>query len=496
MISFVIPLLLLGQSALHPEAASGWEAKEPVYAEKMMVVSANRHASEEGLKILQEGGSAIDAAIAMQMVLGLVEPQSSGIGGGALMLYYRKSDGKVVVYDGREIAPKKIPKSADTKLGGTAVAVPGLLKMVELAHQDEGKLPWSRLFDRAIELSQKGFLISSRLNQLVEASSELDTFPEVQNYFFSQDTLQPKSVGKMLNNPELAHAYGVIASQGAAPFYEGEIARDIVKTIQNAAVNPGTMTLEDLAAYTLEKIEAVRFTYQNFDFATMPPPSKGGVALSQMFGLLETKDLSSYDLGSVEFIDLFCKASRLALACRSSNSATSQICVVDGEGNIVTMTTSINHGFGSKLMVRGFLLNNTMDDFSAECENPVGSRKKPLSSMTPTIVFDKQSKKPILALGSAGGSAIVDYVAQALFGVLEFKMNIQEAIDFPHYVAIDETITLEKGTSLEKDQEALEALGNKVVTVPLTSGTAGISITPEGLIGSVDPRREGVALGI
>lgn len=564
---------LMGETKWEPEYSSGWQPKAPVFAKQALVVTANPLASEAGFEILKQGGNAIDALIAAQMVLTLVEPQSSGLGGGAFLLYYRKKDRKVLAYDGRETAPAKVHEDIflDKKgnplpeqeaiVGGRSVGVPGLLKMLELAYQEEGKLSWPLLFDRAITLSEQGFSLSSRLHQLIRKTPHLMTFEKTREYLFQKDGA-PKGERTPLKNPELARTFHILAAKGSVPFYEGEIAEKIVQAVNEAPVHPGKLSMQDLVHYQPLKREPIRTEYRNFILYGFPPPSSGGIAVAQMLGMLAQYDLQDYRFGSAEFIQLFCHASRLAFADRDYYVAdpaffpvpverlvdpdyiksrgqllkqpsqkaqpgvwpgqsatccppmllatpfefpsTSQICIVDAEGNAACMTTSIENAFGSTLMAGGFFLNNQLTDFSfipekdgKKVANRVEPGKRPLSSMSPTLAIHRETGDLFLLLGSAGGARIIDYVAQSLIGVIDYGLNIQQAIDAPHYTALSETIDLEKGTDLEKEAMRLKEMGSPspVRLMPLTSGTQGIQVIPHGLIGGADPRREGMAIG-
>lgn len=545
----MMTILLTFLLQVAPEVQSERVEKQAVVGDQMMVVTANSHASDAAYAILEAGGSAIDAAITAQMVLGLVEPQSSGIGGGAFLLYFDKQKQRVFAYDGREIAPKEITESlfASSKdmIGGKSVGVPGLLAMLKLAHDQRGVLPWSTLFEPAIALADYGFEISERLSKLISNTPNLNTFDETRSYLFEK---------KRLTNPKLAQTYQEIAHDGITPFYHGKIGEQIVATVQNAPVNPGTLTMEDLAAYQPVMRRPITTTYHGYTLYGFPPPSAGGIAVFQIMQMLRNKNLKDQSLGSLDFITLFCNASHLAFADRNyyigdpnyfavptrrlldrsylkkrsrlfdeqegikritrgeypseklSNAihfsmalelpCTSHICIVDKEGNAVSMTTSVENAFGSTLMVGGFFLNNQLTDFSpsagiggVRAANRIEPHKRPMSAMAPTFVFKNRDLK--LVVGSAGGPWIIDYVAQALFGVLDFGMNIQEAISFPHYGALGKTIDLEKGTFLTRYAEPLEKKGFNIRLLDMPSGTAGIEVQDGKLIGGSDPRREG-----
>lgn len=539
-------------------------------ADRHMIAAANPHAAEAGLEILRAGGSAVDAAIAAQMVLGLVEPQSSGIGGGAFLLHYR-ADGRLVeAYDGRETAPAaatgdmflgpdgKPRKFYDAVVGGLSVGVPGIVRMLELAHRDHGRLPWADLFASAIRLAEQGFAISPRLHYLVDRDKmRLTSFFPASSYFYNADG-DALPVGTLLRNPAYAEVLKEIAANGADVFYEGRIAEDIVATVREAALNPGRMTIADMKGYRTVKREPVCSAYRGYRVCGMPPPSSGGVTVAQILGILESFDLAAAGSGSAEAAHLIAEAGRLAFADRNQYLAdtdfvpaplkglmdpgylaeraklispgksmgkasagepprdhgalapmtddferlsTTHLSVVDDAGNAVSMTSSVENAFGSRLMTHGFLLNNQLTDFSFLPERdgvPIANRvepgKRPRSSMAPTIVTDSDGRL-MMAVGSPGGSRIIGYVAKTLVGVIDWKLGMQAAIDLPHVVNRNGRTELEADTSLAGLAPALEALGHEVRVGSLNSGLHGILLAPHGLDGGADPRREGVALG-
>ncbi len=557
----IAALSLLVLTGALPEA----EAKPPARAARYMIAAANPLAARTGLEVLREGGSAVDAAIAAQLVLNLVEPQSSGIGGGAFLLHYDATENKITAYDGRETAPAAATpglfltpggepmKFWDAVVGGRSVGVPGLLAMLELAHKDQGRLPWARLFQPAIGLAEQGFAVSPRLAGLIAKDKYLKTFPATAAYFHGADG-SPHPAGQRLANPAFAQTLKRIAKGGAEAFYNGPIAREIVAVVTGAGRNPGAMTLADLAGYEAKRRDAVCAPYRSFRVCGMGPPSSGAVAVLQTLGILQSFDLPALAPNSAEAVHLIAEAGRLAFADRNlfladsdfvpvpvarlldpaylarraraispvktlgkaapglpaqngampaqaDPPATSHLVVVDGAGNIVSMTTSIESAFGSRLMVGGFMLNNELTDFSFRPEaegRPVANRvepgKRPRSSMSPTLVFGADGR-PVLALGSPGGSRIIGYVLQTLVAVLDWGLDIQAAVELPHAVNRNGPTDLEEGTALTALKPALEALGHEVRLRKLTSGLHGIAITAHGLEGGADPRREGVALG-
>ncbi|MBM3517518.1 MAG: gamma-glutamyltransferase [Alphaproteobacteria bacterium] len=533
-----------------------------------MVVAANPLAAEAGRAILRQGGSAVDAAIATQLVLNLVEPQSSGIGGGGFLLHYAAASGSMTVYDGRETAPAAATPGAllgalgqprrfsEVVVGGLSVGVPGLLRALELAHRDHGRLPWAALFAPAIALTEKGFPISPRLHALVSEDPVLATIPAARTYFYDSGG-RPLAVGTLRRNPELAAVLRQVATAGADAFYRGAVARDIALAVRTANRNPGRLAVADLAGYAALRREPLCRNYRAWRLCGLPPPSSGGVTLFQILALLEPFDLSHLQPGSVAAVHLIAEASRLAFADRAryladpafipvpvaglldpgylaerrraisltrsmgpaaageppgqraevapdptpDRSATTHLSIVDEAGNAVALTSSIESAFGSRLFVHGFLLNNQITDFSFrpdEGGRPVGNRmepgKRPRSSMAPTLVFDRDARL-VMVVGSPGGKAIIGYVAQALIAVLDWNLDIQSAVNLPHYINTNDDTELEAGTDIAGLAGALSALGHEVEITELTSGLHAIKLDGKGLAGGADPRREGVALG-
>jgi len=551
-----------------PELATPVAPKRLATAQRFMMVAAHPLASRAGYDVIRRGGSAVDAAIAAQLVLNLVEPQSSGIGGGGFLLHYAVREGLLSAYDGRETAPAaaKPDRFLDANgrpldwpaavASGKSVGVPGLLRLLELAHRKHGRLAWAELFEPAIELAAKGFPISPRLHALVAADRFLRLDEKARRYFYLTDGTA-KPIGTVLKNPEFAAVLRRVAAGGANAFYRGEIARDVAAAVRTHKRAPGDLDEADLSAYGAKEREPLCGAYRRRKVCGMPPPSSGGFAVLQILRILEGFDLSVLKPDSVEAVHLFAEAGRLAYADRNlyiadpdfvvaplaalldarylgSRSklidpgrsmgrarggdpariaasfgiaeplelpATTHISVVDPEGNAVAMTTSIEAAFGNRQMVRGFLLNNQLTDFSWAPEeggkpvaNRVEGKKRPRSSMAPTMVFDEKGRL-YAVIGSPGGHSIINYVALTLLNVLDWNMDIQKAIDSPHAGSRNGPTELERGTKLERLAPALERMGHAVRIRPETSGLHGIVRTPEGWSGGADPRREGVALG-
>lgn len=550
-----------------PEAATGFVTKQAVHGSKFMVVAANPYASKAGFTILEQGGSAVDAAIAVQLMLTLVEPQSSGIGGGTFMLYWDNQKKNMTTFDGRETAPSAATSDLfldkqgqplrwiDAVVGGRSVGVPGLLATFKKAHDQYGKLPWPVLFEQAITLAENGFVVSPRLEKLLSMNFNpgIHSLPEINQYFFPNG----KSVkaGDVLVNKPLAKVYRSIAKDGIDVFYQGWLAKKIVEKVQHATIAPGLLSMDDMASYQVTEREPVCGNYRDYNVCGMAPPSSGGVAVIQILGQLQRFDLAKYQPNSAEALHLYTQSSRLAFADRNRYMAdadfvsvptagliepsylakrsllidpstdmgqavsgtpkgalalandsaierpsTTHLSIIDGQGNAVSMTSSIENGFGSALMVEGFILNNQLTDFSLAPKkdgqwvaNRVQPNKRPRSSMAPMMVFNKDNSLKLL-IGSPGGSRIINYVAQTIIGVLDWKLDPQEAINLPKITNRNNGTTLERGTALEALKPLLEAKGHQVQIRDLNSGIHAIQITESGFIGGADPRREGVVL--
>jgi gamma-glutamyltranspeptidase/glutathione hydrolase len=550
-----------------PQVAAAGAAE--TFAAHQIVAAAHPLAVEAGRQILRDGGSAVDAAIAVQAVLALVEPQSSGIGGGGFLLHYDDKAHLLESYDGRETAPASARPDMfmgpdgeplqfyDAVVGGLSVGVPGVLRMLELAHQEHGKLPWAQLFAPAIQLAEDGFPVSPRLAESIAEDEYLGKMPDTARYFYDAGG-KPLAAGTQLRNPALAEVLRAIAAGGADAFYSGKIAQDIVATVANAKPRSGGMTLADLAGYRAKKRAVPCGTYRVYKVCGMGPPSSGGITVLQILGMLRRFDMEDEDPLSVAAAHRFAEASRLAYADRdrylgdpdfvkmplsgmidpayladrsqlihddraSPNArpgdppgdatigasqhqfepiSTSHMVIVDRDGNIVTFTTTVENAFGARLMVDGFILNNQLTDFSFRpsvdgrpVANRVAAGKRPRSSMAPVIVFDRATGLPVYALGSPGGANIIDYVAEALVALLDWNLSPAEAAALPHVINRNGPTLLEEGRGLESLGAALTAMGDTVKFQPIDSGLNIVALGENGMVGASDPRREGVALG-
>ncbi len=553
---------------LAPEPASGSHQKQVLEATKYMVVSGNSFASKAGDEMIQRGGNAIDALIATQMVLNLVEPQASGIGGGGFLLYYDKNSGKVEAYDGRETAPADATKDMfldktakplayqDALKGGLAVATPGLLRMLEQVHKKHGKLPWQDLFKPAISLSKNGFPLSFRLFEIIKATPYIKKSPQVKALYFTKDGAI-KPVGTIIKNLALADTLSLIAKNGADAFYKGIIAKSIVDIVHDNPFGPGRLSEKDIADYTAIERTPLCDNYRNYKLCSMPPPTSGGITILQTLKLLERFELNAFKKDSADFIHLVTDATRLSFADRNEyvadcdfipvpvkgmlapqyikkrselldqhqalqivnpgklqwdnrcgvikplpeHPSTTHISIIDSNENAISMTSSIEFAFGSGLMTNGFFLNNQLTDFALQpvinginVANRVEAGKRPRSSMSPMLVFDKKGQL-YLVIGSPGGSRIISYMLQTLILVLDFGTTLDDAIKQPHYATTGNAIELEQGTSYEKLAQPLWKLGHNVSINELTSGLHGIQIKNKKLFSGIDPRREGEASG-
>lgn len=572
-----------------PEGASGSSSKPGWAYPRMAVAAANPLATDAGLQILQAGGSALDAVVAVQMVLTLVEPQSSGLGGGAFLLHF---DGaQVAAYDGRETAPALATEQlfmgpdgqpmpfALAVVGGRSVGTPGVLRMLELAHRRHGLLPWAQLMLPAIALAEQGFAVSPRLHTLLKAETALQQDPVAAAYFYTPQG-EPWPVGHVLKNPELAHVLRRIGAEGSSALYEGAVAQALVNKVQRHPSNPGLLSLQDLANYQPQVRQALCFDHtpsagqRRYRLCGFPPPSSGAIAIGQILGLLQNSQPMAQGpervngLPSADWLHRYTEASRLAFADRAQYLAdpdfvaapggdwqsllrpgylrqraqligaqsmqsalpglptgaptsaapmpeqpeygTSHISIVDAQGRAVAMTSTIEAAFGARQMVStqpgrsgGFLLNNELTDFSFVPRDaqgrPIANRvepgKRPRSSMSPTLVFDKDSGQLLMTGGSPGGALIIHYTAKLLVGTLHWGLNAQQAIDLPNFGSLNGPTLLEQNRFPASTLQSLHARGHTLREQDMTSGLQAIERTPTGWFGGADPRREGLVLG-
>lgn len=567
--------ILKAQVIIDPEGDTGWKDKKLVKASNYMVSSASLDSSQIASEVLKKGGNAIDAAVITQLVLGLVEPQSSGLGGGAFVVFYNAQTKKTITIDGRETAPlnatsdmfldenKNPIKFMDAVVGGKSVATPATVMLLWQMHSKYGKLPWNEIIEPVIKLAENGFIISDRLAELVvQFEAELKVHKTTREYFFHKDGT-PIYAGELKTNQNYANTLRAI-SKNVDSFYKGKIAKDIIKTVTTTEKNKGILQLKDLENYNAIEREPLCFSYKIYEICGMNPPGVGTVSIGQILGILEYYPVNKLK-DKTEFWRLFGESMRISFADSdlyiaddrfisvpikqlldkqylknraeyiksgvkdkidpleiSSNSqgevlyttgfthelpSTTHFSIVDSTGNIVSMTSTIENGFGSNIMVGGFLLNNEMTDFSFVAErddklvaNRIEPNKKPKSSMTPLIVFDDK-KQPILIVGSPGGGRIIGYVAKTIIGVLEWDLDVQRAININNMININGIYEVDSSGSFDTKTliKELENIGYEVDKKKLNSGIHAIQIkyNKNGKIleGAADPRREGVVVG-
>ena len=537
-----------------------------VVASNWMVVTANPYASDAGANILSRGGTAADAMVAVQTVLGLVEPQSSGMGGGGFLVWYDATSGELTTLDGRETAPFAATerlfqddtgepiKFWDAVIGGRSVGVPGMPALIEVAHSKWGKLPWKDLFKRAASLADRGFVVSHRLSGLLATEQQrMSSSIDALSYFFPKG--KSLSQGTLLINREYGNLMRRLAEHGSDIFYSGPTASSIVATIRVGNENPGLITLADLENYTIKERPAICTKFRSYEVCGMGPPSSGAIGVGQILGMI-----NAYPVGKMrdpQTLRLIGDATRLAFADRGryladadfvyvpstelvdeqylrsrasllnkniaipkvaagepiaslsqrrapnlsiEQQSTTHVSIVDTYGNVLSLTSSIENAFGSRLMTNGFLLNNQLTDFSFKSSSngvPVANRveggKRPRSSMAPTIVL--QDGKPVLVIGSPGGSRIISYVANTIVAILDWGLDVQKAVSQPHAVNRFGTYEIEKATRLIEIKNSLKELGYDVTERSLNSGLNVIMIQNGSLFGGSDPRREGIAIG-
>jgi gamma-glutamyltranspeptidase/glutathione hydrolase len=560
----LVALLLASGCAFPPGRAPALSA-DVAHAE--IAATAHPLATRAALAMLEKGGSPIDAAIAAQMVLGLVEPQSSGIGGGTLVLHWDASAKKLTSFDGLAAAPSRATASlrtdTDGKLlpseplqrGGRSVGIPGTVAVLAMVHARHGKLAWRELFEPAIVLAEQGFPMPRYLHGILSLPNAARDHPDMLPLYFAGDG-KPHAIGTTIRNPHYARTMRRIAIGGADAFLAGGGAEAIVNSAQRG-FRPTLLTEQDLRDYRAVEYDPVCAAFLAYRVCTMAPPSYGGLIVLQVLQMVEARAQGRFDFDDPAFAHLYLEAGRLAQADRrkyvgdprlvnvpvaaladrryareraasidmsraamevkagvpSPNlaalspdesdpvAATSQIAIVDRGGNALSITTTTNLNFGSRLMVDGFVLNNAMTNFSAAPKpgetiaNQMAPGKRPVTSMAPTIVFDAKGA-PVVVGGSAGGGPIVDYIASSLIEMLANGRTPAEALARGHITsAVMGKIQLEKGTAAAALAAPLAAKGHTVEEAPLLSGLGFLKRTPAGWIGAADPRRDGAALG-
>ena len=569
----VLSTSILGCSSAEKQTAP--IAEQPKH--QAMVVTANPHATAAGLEVLRAGGSAVDAAIAIESVLSLVEPQSSGLAGGAFMVHYDNESKSLAVYDGRETAPSGATpdmfmlENGDSmpfiqaKTSGLSTGVPGIVAMLSMAHQDQGTLEWNGLFDYAHKLATDGFEISPRLHGMLERFGKyIPSTPEqgptdAHEYFFDEAG-QPHPTGYVLKNPEYAKTLEIIANN-PKDFYQGDIAKQIAAMVQQQP-RAGSLTAEDIAAYKPVKRAALCQDYRDTQICGAPPPSSW-LAVGMIMGILENgprpsasgpddpknwaimaqaqqlayadrdqfvADPNSVDMPINGMLNKEYLAKRATLISDKATPetyavgdpwayndvpseetagidatrdvhGTTHFVVVDTKGDVVSMTATVESIFGTTRMVGGMFLNNQLTDFSFQHHdkngnaivNAVAPNKRPRSSMSPSIVLDKDGAF-LLATGSPGGNNIIAYTVKTMVGVFEWGMDPQAAVDLPNMVARGKTVRLEKGLTPDSLISAMQEMGFDVdASKGENSGLSVIMRKPDGsLDGAADKRREGV----
>ncbi len=567
-------LILQAACALQPSAPLSKDtfsiASTPA---KRAATTAHPLATRAALKILDDGGAPIDAAIAAQMVLGLVEPQSSGIGGGSLIMHWDQSRKKLTSYDGLSAAPAKVTpaltvdvdgsvmKNDDVQRGGRSVGVPGTLAVLKMAHERHGKLAWRDLFAPAIDLAERGFPMPKYMHTILSAPTAATDHPDMLPLYFGDDG-KVKALGTLIKNPAYAATLRRIADRGPDGLRSDGAGAALFSALKRG-FHPSLMTEADLAAYRAETREPLCAPFLAYSVCAMAPPSFGGVVVLQMLQMLEARAVPSgaprFDFDNADFTHYYAEAGRLAQADRLQyvgdpgfvrvpsaalvkggyvrerarkiessraakealpgdpepiakaasvdlpdpqvSDATSQVAIVDASGNALSMTTTANLNFGSRLMVDGFVLNNALTNFTGvprtgqAAPNRMQPEKRPVTSMAPLIVFDAFGN-PAVVGGSAGGGQIVDYIASSLVEMLANNRTPAEALARGHVsTAIRGKLQLEKGTTAALQAAALSAKGHDVDVLPMISGLGFLMRRDGGWIGAADPRRDGVAEG-
>ncbi len=537
-----------------------------------VIVATHKLATDAGLEMLRKGGSAIDAAVAAQAVMGLVEPQSSGIGGGTFLVLWNAKAKRVETYDGRETAPASATPDMFMKdgkpmgypeavLGGRSVGIPGTIAVLALAHKEHGRLPWNTLFEPAVKLAENGFPVGPRLAMLIERDQGIPLVPATAAYF--RPNGKPPQVGEIIKNPDYAASLRDIAAKGADGFYKGRLADAIVNAVATAQHSAVKFTHEDLAGYNAKKRPPVCATYRAHKLCTIGPPSSG-LTMLQALKMMERFNVGKLEPASAPSIHLTTEALRLAYADRGAYIAdpdfvrvptqgllgpkylasrsrllslerivdratikpgrpaganlilnqlsnpdrarpgTAHVSIIDDRGNALAMTTTVEGPFGSRLMAGGFILNNELTDFTFEpttdgsrTANAPQAGKRPMSSMTPTIIFDNKGRV-FAVVGSPGGGRIIPYVTKAVMGLIDWNMSMADAVALPNATGRGAPTEVEQTRTPNTVVEALKALGHDVKVTDYgisVSGLNSIRVTPNGFDAAADPRREGTVGG-
>ncbi|WP_114521231.1 gamma-glutamyltransferase [Altererythrobacter sp. ZODW24] len=557
LLPLLIPISLAGCATTAP-------APLPPQANGM-VSAADPRAAEAGAAMLRQGGSATDAAIATMLALTVVEPQSSGIGGGGF--YLRGApDGTVTTIDGRETAPAAAGEDwfldedgksvgyRNAVMTGLSIGVPGNLRLAEMAHEKYGRLEWEALFAPAIALASEGFELSPRGHEYLSRFKERAGRDERIRPVYFDETGEPRAIGTTIRNPELAKRLTRIANDGPQAFYGGISASAMAMTIREDTPRTGAMDVTDITSYQATPRDAVCGEYRGYRICGMGPPSSGATTVFAMLKQLESHDLMALGADNPTFWHLFAESQRLAYADREryladgnfvsvpvaglmdgdylasrgqliapdarmadvshgtpggvaiappdgdepAENGTSHFVVVDGAGNAVSYTSTIEGPFGSGLTFGGFYLNNELTDFSFTPEkdgrkvaNRVEGGKRPRSSMSPTLVYGPDGDL-VMAIGAAGGSTIPVQVARGLIGMIDFGMAPADALALPVLFSPGDGVAIEKGSALEAMVPALEALGHNVTARALPLKANAARKVGGDWIGAADPRSEGI----
>ena len=544
---------------------------ENITPSKGIITTSNPHASRAALEIIEKGGNSIDAAVAVQLVLTLTEPQATGIGGGAFMLYWDKKSSKLFSIDGREKAPSRVKEDLfldskgnkkrfypDAVVGSQSIGVPGVIRLLEESHKKFGKLPWDELFSYAINLAENGFAVSPALNSILGYLGPLKKIEPAASLYYIENLdgeKEPVPVGYKLKNIEYSKTLKRLSKRGSRDFYEGETAKLIIDSIKKYN-KESVLSYSDLKNYKIVWREPLCSKYRKYNVCSMGPPSSGGLTMLMMLKLLEDFNIKSLKPNSIDMIHLFSEVNRIAYADRAyymgdsdfinvpingllddtyikkrrnlinkdyysedikegmpegyenfeknidiSKPSTSHFVIVDKEGNAVSMTSTVEGPFGSHLMAGGFILNNELTDFSMLPEingkkiaNRVEPNKRPMSSMTPTIIF--KDNELYALTGSPGGTSIINYVTKSVLGIIDWNLEPDEIVELPHYMNKGNYTELEKDSVIENLKSELESKGHPVRVLKKRSGLHLAVKKEDGFIGSADPRREGLVIPI